>query len=325
MRAKVPLPLFDPDPGHLWNRLFAAFWVRPLKPSARDPQWAIGPPGPVADEEVPVGLSERLRAVWRRTYNQDPERRFEGGDVVDPPLFPHPDSLLSDRYFTTAKAVLDEFLRDRGAERIQDPVKRAILQRDLWPLFDLLPRDGFWDDGSRVGGHRGQNPNQEYTEAETARKVTLARRIAAVMQAVAWTKKEVASLPDTYDLAVRSGQFAAELGDGGGRPYLPAHLRDGSGDGIEVNTDLAGGRFSSLPDHTGVRGLEGRAWFRVFARVPAAAGGRRALAPRSRRFRTRRRSDRCAGAPSRSCPPGREESPGRGSSCRLSTAPESFG
>lgn len=32
LRTEIPLPLFDPDPEHLWNRLFAAFWVRPLIP-----------------------------------------------------------------------------------------------------------------------------------------------------------------------------------------------------------------------------------------------------------------------------------------------------
>jgi hypothetical protein len=276
LRSEVPLPLFDRDPNHLWNRLFAAFWIRPLKPSGRDLQWAVGPPRPGADEGVPAELSDRLRNVWRQTYNRDPERRIEGGDVLEPPLFPHPNSLLSDRYFTAANAILDEFLHEHGERLIRVPLKRALLQRDLWPVFDLLQGDGFWDDAN-VRRRRGETASKKYSEAENERKGTLAHKIAAVMQAVALTKEEVASLPDTYDLAVRSGQFTPELGDGRARPYLPAHLMDGSGDWIEVNTYGEGKQFHGLPSHTGGLGFEGRAWFRVFYRFPAVVGGRQAL------------------------------------------------
>ena len=36
LRSRVPPPVYDPDPGHLWNRLFATLYVRPLRPSSRD-------------------------------------------------------------------------------------------------------------------------------------------------------------------------------------------------------------------------------------------------------------------------------------------------
>src|SRR4051794_18254354 len=37
LRTTEPLPLFDSDPQHLWNRIFAAVTIRPsLLPSRRD-------------------------------------------------------------------------------------------------------------------------------------------------------------------------------------------------------------------------------------------------------------------------------------------------
>jgi RNA polymerase sigma factor (sigma-70 family) len=277
LRSEVPLPVYDPDPGHLWNRLFTALWVRPLRPGGRDSSWPVEPPTLGVDDRVPPGLSPALRELWRSTYNRDPNRRIEGGDVLEPPLFPHPYSLLGGRSFEAVNAVLDEFLRDQGERLARDPLKRALLQRDLWPVFDLLQREYFWDKGTPVEGHEGQNPNKRYDPIETERRVLLARKVAAVMGALALTKEEVASLPDTYGQAVRSGRFAADHGFEPARAYLPPHLMDGAGDWVEVNTYLAGANFGGLPMHAGSQGFEGRSWFRVFYRFPASAGGRRAL------------------------------------------------
>ena len=41
-----------------------------------------------------------------------------------------------------AIAVLDEFLAEHGEELVKDPLKRAILQRDLWAVFDWTAEPG---------------------------------------------------------------------------------------------------------------------------------------------------------------------------------------
>jgi hypothetical protein len=222
---------------------------------------------------VPLGLTPDLREVWRRTYNRDPARRIEGGAVLEPPLFPHPVSLLTGPDHAAVDAALDEFIRDHGERLARGLLQRVMLQRDLWPVFDLLQRDYFWDDGTPVAGHEGVNPNKRYNALEMERKALLARKVAAVMRALALSREEVAALPNTYAQAVQSGRFATDHGFQPERPYLPPHLLDGAGDWVELDPVS----FNGLPAHTGILGFEGRSWFRAFCRFPVSAGGRRAL------------------------------------------------
>src|SRR5690348_16743699 len=35
LKSDHPLPLYDTDPNHLWNRLFAVFYIRPSELSSR--------------------------------------------------------------------------------------------------------------------------------------------------------------------------------------------------------------------------------------------------------------------------------------------------
>jgi len=36
LKSDAPLPLFDADPNHLWNRMFSAFYIRPRRLPATD-------------------------------------------------------------------------------------------------------------------------------------------------------------------------------------------------------------------------------------------------------------------------------------------------
>ena len=258
LRSEVPLPIYDPDPAHLWNRLFAAFYVRRTKPASQG-DWLLVqllPP----DETVPTELSPALLELWRRTYNNDTARRIEGGDILDPPLLPRPDAILADNYFKPAFEILDEFILQNGQDMLRDPLRRALLQRDLWPVFDLL---------QQIIGYPNQVPDQE------TRRQALSQRIAAVMRAVALTKEEVASLPDTYLLAIQSGRFAHEHEFDISLDYLPDKLLERSGDWVEL--DRSGNRRVGLFHHEGDMGFVGRSWFRVFCRFPLSAGGRMAV------------------------------------------------
>jgi hypothetical protein len=106
LRSNEPPPLFDPDPQHLWNRLFAAVTIRPsLLPSVRG-----GPP--VA--------------------------RIEGGDRIE--FFGWGGTTYWDEPANIAalEALLDRFLGERGERLSTDPLKRVLFQHDLWTLFDFL-------------------------------------------------------------------------------------------------------------------------------------------------------------------------------------------
>lgn len=90
----APVTHYDPDPGHLWNRLHVCLLTRPGR-----------------------------------------DGKTLGLDALDPHLFPTTKRLLEGPTHAEAVNLLDEFLAG-GHALIRDPVKRAILQRDLWAVFD---------------------------------------------------------------------------------------------------------------------------------------------------------------------------------------------
>ena len=106
--ASSKVTLYDPDPNHLWNRLHQALHVRLTD---------LGNPEkeqPLLPGDQSYHALELDAFLWpdRSTYLRFGE--------------PH----------KTALAVLDEFLAKDGEKLIQEPVKRAFLQRDLWAVFD---------------------------------------------------------------------------------------------------------------------------------------------------------------------------------------------
>jgi hypothetical protein len=106
------MTLYDPDPKHLWNRLHRALHIRAMVPDGEPetPQYA-------AQTIDPNDLDPFF---W---YRHDPYYRQ------------HP-YLLSGPAYREALALLDEFLDKQGEVLVKDSLKRALLQRDLWTLFD---------------------------------------------------------------------------------------------------------------------------------------------------------------------------------------------
>src|SRR5262245_11250179 len=162
LRSTDPLPLFDADPQHLWNRLFAAATIRPsLLPSVKD-----GPP--VA--------------------------RIEGGDRIE--FFGWGGTTYWDEPANVARldGLLNQFLAHDGEKLATDPLKRVLLQRDLWTLFDFL-----------MVRHMAR-----HGDFETRRhRHELCRKLARTIQTLALPAETLAKLPDNYSLAVQSGNFAA--------------------------------------------------------------------------------------------------------------------
>ncbi|MCH7719897.1 MAG: hypothetical protein IH988_02750 [Planctomycetes bacterium] len=230
--------VYDADPQHLWNRLFAAFYVRQVE---------------VVDRPVVDGDAERGA----------PRTVVLGPDVLDPPLGRHARFLLDDAPFRKCNEIMDEFLSSGGAQLVDDPLKRVLLQRDLWAVFDVLQADpkrvshGMWLEGGLP----------ELTPVHLQHRQILSRKLAAIMRAVALSAGQVRRLPDTYQLAVDSRAFRTEPEGSEPPHYLPADLFDPHGAWQQiVYGEAEGGLFG----HT--HQTDGRSVFRVFWRLPEPAG-----------------------------------------------------
>lgn len=218
--------LYSPDPQHLWNRLHAAFYQREVETTAKGQRLSLGP------------------------------------DVLDPPLGVHPRYLLDDPPFAKCDAVLDEFLAAHGEKNFTDPLTRALLQRDLWAVFDLLQTER--ETTERNFGEI----SPAVTPVHREHRATLSRKVARVIAALALSRAELEGLPDTYAQAVKAGAFPGDAAVTAGQSkadYLPADLFAENSPWIEVT----GGE--GLLQHTVA--VDGRSVFRVFYRPPVAPEG----------------------------------------------------
>ena len=224
LRSNDPLPLFDADPQHLWNRLFAAVTIRPsLLPSVRG-----GPP--VA--------------------------RIEGGDRIE--FFGWGGTTYWDESANVAQLErqLDQFLGQGGEKLSTDPLKRVLLQHDLWTLFDFLMVRHIARRGDLETRHRRNELCRQTRPRDPSR----------------WHSRPetLAELPDNYSLAIQSGRFAATHDFDPKRDYLPPRLLSGDDEWQEL--DFYQARRSEDVERRYVflhmRAFQGRSYFRVFCRFP---------------------------------------------------------
>ncbi len=204
-------PVYDDDPSHLWNQIHQAFFHR---------------------------------------SNDGVEMR--GTDTVDPPLWPDTSGFLrSGPSHRNAIAVLDHFLSTDGQALITDPTKRAVLQHDLWSVFD-------WCATSR-----------KIAGVPDTGLADLRSRLALAIQRLALSAEEIAALPDNFRDAVASGTYRPDFDPDQPRaPFLPPDLLDPNGPWVCVRGAFAG---PSAPVH--VEYYQGRSPFLVFIQLP---GGRKA-------------------------------------------------
>jgi hypothetical protein len=196
--------LYDPDPNHVWNRLYRSLFGR------------VGRDG--------------------REY---------GYDELEPLLWSNTKYLLTSPANQQAIAILDEFLSTHAERKIRDPLKRAILQRDLWAVFD-------W-----TASVRSDSPS----------KIGLQTKLVQVIKRLALSPHEIAALPANYAQAVESKVFATAY-DPNRREqsFLPPELPDPNGSWVALSS-RAGGPVSKAH----VREFSGRSTFLIFVRLP---GGR---------------------------------------------------
>jgi hypothetical protein len=181
------------------------------------------------DEESPPGREESLPG--KSIYHADPQHLWNrlheavfhrigldgktyGQDRLEPLLWTYSKHLLEERSRDRVLALLDEFLRTDGEALIADPRKRAMLQRDLWMVFNWLET-----------GHPDSADPKLTPEAVHLSRERLRRPLAAVIERLALSPKKIESLPDNYAEAVASGRFARNFDpEQPDKPYLPPDL-----------------------------------------------------------------------------------------------------
>ena len=188
--------------------------------------------------------------VWNRLHRSLYSRvardgREFGQDELDPLLWQSTKHLLGGASNREAAAILDEFLEVRAGRLFDDPLKRAMLQRDLWAVFDWTVR---------------RNDNRATPEQRG-----LQSRLAKAVRRLALTHAQAAALPDNYAAAVASGKFAADFDPARlDAPFLPPDLF--RPDGAWVQLGVTGGAEAAAPSH--VFGADGRSVFRVLISLP---------------------------------------------------------
>lgn len=186
--------------------------------------------------------------IWNRLHaclliRRAPDGKEYGADTLDPLLWWQTRHLLEGDSHRRALDCLDEFLRTHAEKSIADPIKRAIMQRDLWAVFD-------WTVANR------QSPERQ----------ALQTRLVQVMSRLALTREQMGALPDTYADAVASRQFPAEYDSANPhRAFLPPDLLSPDGSWI----CLSG--YSAGPTAIQHFFFSGRSRFLIFMRLP---GGR---------------------------------------------------
>jgi hypothetical protein len=239
--ANNPQPadaIYDPDPNHLWNRLFVQFYRQ--------------------------HFADQMPAADKAGAGNRGEGRLLGPDVLDPPLGYHPRFLLDDSAFLRADTILDEFLSTNGAALIHDPVKRALLQHDLWAVLDVLANA----DQAAIAP-RG---SQEYlgswhtTSVQEQHRAILEGKLARAIRSLALSRDEIEGLPDTWSAAITSGVFTSVL-ETNRYDFMPADLFLTNSGWLEVSPGPS--LTKHIPgtlEHTLLVG--GRSIFRTFVKVP---------------------------------------------------------
>ncbi len=139
--------------------------------------------------------------------------------------------------------LLDEFLSLNGGALITDPLKRAMLQRDLWAIFDWSART-----------------SSSYPQE----RQMLQSKLLPVIRSTALRREQIQALTDNYADAVRAKVFAAQYDpERREAAFLPPDLFEPDGPWVCVS---ARGGQPVAPSHAFA--FSGRSAFLIFIRLP---------------------------------------------------------
>jgi hypothetical protein len=192
-------------------------------------------------------LWNRLNATLFERTAQDGKKY--GLDELDILYWARTTNLLAGASHQEAISVLDEFIKTHGEKLVHDPLKHALLQRDLWELFD-------WSAKST------RNTNEARARRE------LQSRLAVAIRRLALTTNEIAALPDNYAQTKTNSA-----------PDLPRGLAQTNGDWVSVSDNN-----DSLTAPTHVSSFGGHSTFQVLLHVPDGRQAAITYLDRLRRF-----------------------------------------
>jgi hypothetical protein len=157
--------------------------------------------------------------------------------------------LLSDPSNHEALTILNEFLSTHAENAIRDPLKRAMLQRDLWAIFDWTTQCI-------------DCPNQPANRSVV--RLNLQTKLVQVIKRLALSQDQIAALPNTYKQAIDTAAFAkAYDSNKHEQSFLPPDLFDPKGPWVAIS--IRGGDLVA-PGH--VSGFSGRSVFSIFMHLP---------------------------------------------------------
>jgi hypothetical protein len=195
--------------------------------------------------------------LWNRLYavlyvRSTPDGKAYGEDGLDPLLWPSSKYLLNKPRYEQGIRLLDEFLNKRGETLIQEPLKRAVFQRDLWAIFDWLADPHL--------GYSGYP--SEKTDQGAAERRALEKRLAQAIQRLALSSEQIQALPDNYATAIGAKSFPTKHDPAHpDRAFLPIDLLSAGGPWVALAADGL-----AAPSH--VAFAQGRSVFFVLMNVP---------------------------------------------------------
>ena len=177
--------------------------------------------------------------------------RIYGLNEMDPLYWDATRYLLEEPLHHKALGVLDEFIKTDSVRLIKDPLKRALLQRMLWALFDTWAYHSV--DGSAPKAGMFETERRE-----------LQMRLVKIMKRVALTDDEIKNLPDNYNMEAAAKTYPTDFDPTGDeKAFLPAAFFSGAD-----WADLNGTNYDLLaPVH--VQNISGRSGFHVLISLPS--------------------------------------------------------
>jgi hypothetical protein len=132
--------------------------------------------------------------IWNRLFRlfyvrTAPDGRRYGGDKLDPYLWQQTRYLLEGPSHKDAVKLLDEFLQSHAERLITDPLRRAMMQRDLWAVYDWVLM-----------------PGQGHDEA----RAELLKRLGEVIRRLSLKEDQIRALPDNYQTAIVAKGFPSD-------------------------------------------------------------------------------------------------------------------
>jgi hypothetical protein len=217
---------------------------------------AESPKKPAPEEAVYDRDPEHL---WNRLYEGlfvrvGPDGATYGRDRFEPLLWLGSKHLLQGPSRDRSVKLLEEFLDKKGEKLFEDPLRRALLQRDLWMLYS-------WLEGMHTHGGDSGVPAEKLGEAQRR----LGPPLVGVVRRLALSGEQIKKLPDNYADAVKSGRFAkSHESEKPDSPYLPPDLF--STDGPWVCVGRSDG--PPAPEHLRKENTLANSAFLIFLRLP---------------------------------------------------------